>query len=73
MLLFNFQLIFKNPWLNSISTSLSVKLRIDDDTAVAHAAVPQDFVNPAPRSQTFILIWFLFIIFAIVTFHFFGK
>ena len=41
--------------------------------AVAHAAVPQALVRPAPLSQTFTLIKFLFKICAIVTLHFSGK
>ena len=42
-------------------------------TAVAHAAVPQAFVLPAPLSQTLTLIKLLFITWAIVTLHFSGK
>jgi hypothetical protein len=42
-------------------------------TAVAHAAVPQAFVSPAPLSQTLTLINFLLITFARVTLHFSGK
>ena len=42
-------------------------------TAVAHAAVPHAFVKPAPRSQTFTFICFLFLILANVTLHFSGK
>ena len=42
-------------------------------TAVAHAAVPQAFVSPAPLSQTLTFIKLLFTTLASVTLHFSGK
>jgi hypothetical protein len=42
-------------------------------TAVAQAAVPQAFVNPAPLSQTLTLIKLLLIFFAKVTLHLSGN
>ena len=65
--------MFNNPFWNSISTSFSVNFKTALDTAVAQAAVPQAFVKPAPRSQTFTFICFLFLIVARVTLHFSGK
>ena len=56
-----------------MSVLLSVKLFNFPANAVAHAAVPHAFVNPAPLSQTFILIKFLFTTLAIVTLHFYGN
>ena len=56
-----------------MSVFLSVNLFILPAIAVAHAAVPQAFVNPAPLSHTLTLIKFLFITFARVTLHFSGK
>jgi hypothetical protein len=61
------------PNANSISVFLSVSPLIFAATAVAHAAVPQAFVSPAPLSQTLTLINFLLITFARVTLHFSGK
>ena len=61
------------PVSNSISVLLSVNLFNLPANAVAHAAVPHAFVNPAPLSQTLTLIKFLLIILAIVTLHFSGK
>ena len=61
------------PSANSISTFLSVKPLIFEAIAVAHAAVPQALVNPAPLSQTLTLIKFWLITFARVTLHFSGK
>ena len=45
--------MFNNPSANSIFTHLSLNFKIAADTAVAHAAVPQALVNPAPLSQTY--------------------
>jgi len=64
--------IFKLPSLNLISILFSVSCFIDDATAVAQAAVPHAFVNPAPRSQTFTVILFLSSICAKVTLTFSG-
>jgi len=50
---------FKVPSLNLILISFSVSFFIIAATAVAQAAVPHAFVNPAPRSQTFTVILFL--------------
>ena len=61
------------PSLNSISVFFSTNPLIFPAIAVAHAAVPQAFVNPAPLSQTLTLIKFLFITLARVTLHFSGK
>ena len=50
--------------IENLSNETRVKLieleefNIDPDTTVAQAAVPQALVNPAPRSQTFILTCF---------------
>ena len=52
--------IFRIPSLNFISTLLLTKLFLNAATDVAQAAVPQAFVSPAPLSQTFTLIKFLF-------------
>ena len=46
------------PSSNSISVFAFVKPLIFDATAVAQAAVPHAFVNPAPRSQTFTVYFF---------------
>ena len=51
-------LIFKLPSSNLILTSFLVNFFINAATAVAQAAVPHAFVNPAPRSQTFTVILF---------------
>ena len=51
-LLFSSIIIDSFPNENSISVFLSVKLFIFPAIAVAHAAVPQALVSPAPRSQT---------------------
>ena len=61
------------PSANSISVFLLVNPLIFPATAVAHAAVPQAFVSPAPLSHTLTLIKFLLITFARVTLHFSGK
>jgi len=61
------------PNANSISVFLPVSPLIFAATAVAHAAVPQAFVSPAPLSQTLTLISFLLTTFARVTLHFSGK
>ena len=61
------------PNANSTSACLSVNPFIFAATTVAHAAVPQAFVSPAPLSQTYTLIKFLLITFARVTLHFSGK
>jgi len=53
--------------LNLISTLLSEILFLSAATAVAHAAVPQALVSPAPRSQTLTRIFSLSIIWANVT------
>ena len=66
-------LIDNLPFKNSISTLFSVNPFIFPATAVAHAAVPQAFVLPAPLSHTFILIKFLLITDAKVTFIFSGN
>ena len=65
--------IFKDPSLNLILTSFSVSFFTNDATAVAQAAVPHAFVNPAPRSQTFTVILFLSSICAKVTLTFSGN
>ena len=46
------------PVVNSISVLFSVKLFNLPANAVAQAAVPHAFVNPAPRSQTLTVIFF---------------
>ena len=51
--------MFKIPSLNLILILFSVSFFIVAATAVAQAAVPHAFVNPAPRSQTFTIILFL--------------
>ena len=61
------------PSLNSISVFFSTNPLIFPAIAVAHAAVPQAFVNPAPLSQTLTLTKFLFITLARVTLHFQEK
>ena len=65
--------IFKAPSLNFILISFSVSFLNNDATAVAQAAVPHAFVNPAPRSQTFTVILFLSFMCANVTFTFSGN
>ena len=55
------------PVSNSISVLLSVKLFNVPANAVAHAAVPHAFVNPAPLSHTLTFIKFLFKTLASVT------
>ena len=69
MLLSIFQSIFNNPSENCISAHLSFSFKTAPDTAVAHAAVPQALVRPAPLSQTFAIICFLFFIVANVMLH----
>ena len=64
-----FQSIFIRPSENSIFTLLSLNFKIAPDTAVAHAAVPQAFVRPAPRSHTLTATCFLFFMAAKVTLH----
>ena len=59
--------------LNFTSTLLLAILFFSAATAVAQAAVPQAFVSPAPRSQTFIFILLLSIISANVTLTFSGN
>jgi heme/copper-type cytochrome/quinol oxidase subunit 3 len=51
-------LIFKLPSSNLILISFFVNFLINAATAVAQAAVPHAFVNPAPRSQTLTVILF---------------
>ena len=65
--------MFNNPSVNSISTYLSLNFKTAPDTAVAHAAVPQALVKPAPLYQTFTFKLFLCLILAKVTLHFSGK
>jgi len=64
MLLFGSIEINNFPVENSISTFSCIKLLIFAAKAVAHAAVPQAFVKPAPLSQTFTLIRLSLIFFA---------
>ena len=73
MLLFSSMDIDSLPNVNSILVFLSANPLILAATAVAHAAVPQAFVSPAPLSHTLTLIKFLLITFARVTLHFSGK
>ena len=58
ILFFSSKEIDSFPSSNSISTSLFVNPRVYPATTVAHAAVPQALVNPAPLSQTLTLIKF---------------
>jgi len=66
-------LILSKPCSNCIFVDLLVNFKTEAATAVAHAAVPQALVNPAPRSHTFILICVSFFISANVTLHLSGK
>lgn len=61
------------PNWNSISVVEFSKFFKLAATAVAHAAVPQALVNPAPLSQTLTLKCLSFIFSANVTLHFSGN
>ena len=61
------------PFSNSISVLFLVRLFNFPAKAVAHAAVPQALVKPAPLSQTLTLIRFSSTTWAIVTLHLSGK
>ena len=65
--------IVKLPNANAISVVFSTRLLILAAAAVAQAAVPQALVSPAPLSQTFTFIKFLFTTLARVTLHFSGN
>ena len=73
MLFFSSILINSLPILNSISVFELARFSKFAATAVAHAAVPQAFVIPAPHSQTLIFIKLGLIFFAKVTLHFSGN
>ena len=60
----------KSNWISVFELDRFSKL---EATAVAQAAVPQDFVNPAPLSQTLTLIKLLLIFFAKVILHLSGN
>ena len=73
MLFFSSIRIDSIPSSNSISIFSFIYPFIFPATAVAHAAVPQALVSPAPLSHTLTAIKFLFFNSAIVTLHFSGK